>query len=191
MPRTTGTETRERILDVALELFTEHGYDKTSLRDIAEQLGITKAALYYYFERKEDILLELHLRLHALSNHALAQLESLPDAQARADAWPEVLDDFVGRIAENRELIRLHTRNANAIGVLNEDERHIAENKRIEDQFRALMQATEIPLAQRVRIACSVGAVLSGLIEGADDFHDASEAEVTALVREALADLFR
>ena len=58
--------TRERILDIALELFTEQGYDKTSLRDIAERLGTTKAALYYHFERKEDILLELHLRLHAL-----------------------------------------------------------------------------------------------------------------------------
>ena len=32
--------------------------------EIAERLGVTKAALYYHFERKEDILLELHLRLH-------------------------------------------------------------------------------------------------------------------------------
>ena len=37
--------TRQRILDVALDLFNEHGYDKTSLREIADALGFTKAAL--------------------------------------------------------------------------------------------------------------------------------------------------
>src|ERR1700677_4503337 len=63
--------TRERILDVALDLFNDQGYDKTSLREIAERLGFTKAALYYHFERKEDILLQLHLRLHALGEAAI------------------------------------------------------------------------------------------------------------------------
>ena len=58
------TDTRERILDVALDLFTEQGFDGTSLRQIAEQLGVTKAALYYHFESKDDILMALHLRLH-------------------------------------------------------------------------------------------------------------------------------
>src|SRR5271170_2499277 len=83
--------TRERILDIALALFNEHGYDKTSLREIAERLGTTKAALYYHFERKEDILLELHLRLHALGREALEQLDDLEDGQARADAWPGII----------------------------------------------------------------------------------------------------
>src|SRR5579875_3618444 len=50
---------RERILDVSLELFNEQGYDKTSLREIAERLEVTKAALYYHFERKEDIVRSL------------------------------------------------------------------------------------------------------------------------------------
>jgi AcrR family transcriptional regulator len=50
------TSTRERIKQVALELFTEHGYDKTSLREIAERLGVTKAALYYHFKSKEEIV---------------------------------------------------------------------------------------------------------------------------------------
>src|SRR6202453_2150472 len=80
--------TRERILDIALELFNEQGYDKTSLREIAERLGFTKAALYYHFERKEDILLELHLRLHALGEAAIERLDALEDGQQRADAWP-------------------------------------------------------------------------------------------------------
>ena len=49
-------DTRERIQSVALELFAEHGYQQTSLREIAERLGVTKAALYYHFKSKEDIV---------------------------------------------------------------------------------------------------------------------------------------
>jgi AcrR family transcriptional regulator len=49
-------DTRQRIQSVALELFAEHGYEKTSLREIAERLGVTKAALYYHFKSKEDIV---------------------------------------------------------------------------------------------------------------------------------------
>src|SRR5437899_10014523 len=48
--------TRERIQAIALELFAEQGYEKTSLREIAERLGVTKAALYYHFKSKEDIV---------------------------------------------------------------------------------------------------------------------------------------
>ena len=50
------TDTRRRIQEVALELFTEQGYEGTSLREIAERLGVTKAALYYHFKSKEEIV---------------------------------------------------------------------------------------------------------------------------------------
>jgi AcrR family transcriptional regulator len=52
-------DTRERIQATALELFAEQGYEKTSLREIAERLGVTKAALYYHFNSKEDIVVSL------------------------------------------------------------------------------------------------------------------------------------
>lgn len=55
MTGSTG-DTRSRIQAVALELFTEQGYEKTSLREIAERLGVTKAALYYHFKSKDDIV---------------------------------------------------------------------------------------------------------------------------------------
>jgi AcrR family transcriptional regulator len=55
-PQTRRGDTRRRIQDVALALFAEHGYEKTSLREIAEHLDVTKAALYYHFKTKEDIL---------------------------------------------------------------------------------------------------------------------------------------
>lgn len=49
-------DTRSRIKEIALELFTEQGYEKTSLREIAERLGVTKAALYYHFKSKDEIV---------------------------------------------------------------------------------------------------------------------------------------
>jgi AcrR family transcriptional regulator len=61
------SDTRQRIQDVALELFAEQGYEKTSLREIAERLEVTKAALYYHFKTKEDILVSLARdRTHSL-----------------------------------------------------------------------------------------------------------------------------
>ncbi|WP_076472285.1 TetR/AcrR family transcriptional regulator [Micromonospora avicenniae] len=55
MRESTGG-TRDRIKAVALELFTEQGYEKTSLREIAERLNVTKAALYYHFKSKDEIV---------------------------------------------------------------------------------------------------------------------------------------
>ena len=55
---------------VALELFAEQGYEKTSLREIAERLGVTKAALYYHFKSKEDIV-------HSFTDDYFAELDAL------------------------------------------------------------------------------------------------------------------
>jgi AcrR family transcriptional regulator len=52
-------DTRRRIQEIALELFAEQGYEKTSLREIAGHLDVTKAALYYHFKTKEDILISI------------------------------------------------------------------------------------------------------------------------------------
>ncbi|WP_423919178.1 TetR/AcrR family transcriptional regulator [Frigoribacterium sp. 2-23] len=57
--RPRGAETRRRAQKVALELFTRQGYEATSLREIADELGINKASLYYYFASKEAILQSL------------------------------------------------------------------------------------------------------------------------------------
>ncbi|WP_330332354.1 TetR/AcrR family transcriptional regulator [Streptomyces sp. NBC_00536] len=58
-PQQRRGNTRQLIQDVALELFAEQGYEKTSLREIAERLEVTKAALYYHFKTKEEILISV------------------------------------------------------------------------------------------------------------------------------------
>jgi len=52
----TRGDTRQRILDSALRLFAERGYAGTSIRDIAEELEVTKAAVHYHFPSKEQIV---------------------------------------------------------------------------------------------------------------------------------------
>jgi len=50
--------TRQQILETAQRLFADHGYDATSLQMIADELGLTKAAVYYHFPTKSEILHE-------------------------------------------------------------------------------------------------------------------------------------
>jgi len=182
---------RQEILDVALELFNEQGYEKTSLREIAERLGVTKAALYYHFERKEDILLELHLRLHALGRGMLDELDRLGDEDALVTAWPLLLDQFIDQVLANQDLFLLHQRNQSAFEQLVSNERHQQENDDMEERFRQFMAKTSIPLEQRVWMACSVGAVLSGLMSTSGMFGDAvSPEDVAGHVRTAVHRLF-
>ncbi|MET7904306.1 helix-turn-helix domain-containing protein [Streptomyces sp. NPDC005336] len=71
-------DTRQRIQDVALTLFAERGYEKTSLREIAEHLEVTKAALYYHFKTKEDIVISLFQDLGQPLDELLAWGEKQP-----------------------------------------------------------------------------------------------------------------
>ncbi|MEW2378813.1 TetR family transcriptional regulator [Micromonospora sp. NPDC047812] len=71
-------DTRTRILRAALDLFAEHGYQRTSLRQIAERLRLTKAAILYHFPAKEHLLT-------ALIEPLVSDLEALLDA---AEAGP-------------------------------------------------------------------------------------------------------
>jgi AcrR family transcriptional regulator len=66
MRRGTATakaeETRDRILDAALRLFRERGFDETTMRDVATEAGVATGAAYYYYRSKEDLVLAFYLR---------------------------------------------------------------------------------------------------------------------------------
>jgi len=188
MSRPRGS-TRERILDIALALFNEHGYDKTSLREIAERLGTTKAALYYHFERKEDILLALHLRLHELGREMFEQMGDLTNSAQSAELWPKLLDHFIDQLLSNREIFILHQRNRNAFEALEQSGRHQAEHDDLEGQMRGFLASPAIPLAKRVRMACSIGAVLTTLIGPGEAFSDVPTSDLAQHLRDAMRDL--
>jgi AcrR family transcriptional regulator len=52
-------ETKEHIVKTALELFLQTGYEKTSMNDIARQVGITKPAIYHHFKNKDQLFHEV------------------------------------------------------------------------------------------------------------------------------------
>lgn len=58
-----GKLRKEEIILKALELFSEQGYRETSLQEIADKLGVTRPAFYYYFDSKEEILWSIIERL--------------------------------------------------------------------------------------------------------------------------------
>ncbi len=68
-----GEGTRERLLDAALRLFAEHSFAGTSLQMIADELGITKAAVYHHFHTREELL-------SALASPALDEMRAIVDA---------------------------------------------------------------------------------------------------------------
>lgn len=55
-------ETRERILDAALKLFRERGFDETTMRDIAASARVATGAAYYYFRSKEELVMAFYVR---------------------------------------------------------------------------------------------------------------------------------
>lgn len=58
--------TKERILETALELFASKGYEAVSVSDIAGKLGMTKGALYKHYTNKQDILDSIILRMEKM-----------------------------------------------------------------------------------------------------------------------------
>ena len=91
--------TRQQILETAQRLFTEHGYDATSLQMIADEMGLTKAAVYYHFRAKSDIL-------HAAMQPGIRRLEVLLDDAAalrgRRARIEYLVNGFVDFLVRNR-----------------------------------------------------------------------------------------
>jgi len=59
VPQTKGERRREQLLAAALELFAAEGYDRATTRAIAEETGVTEAALFKYFPTKRELFLEV------------------------------------------------------------------------------------------------------------------------------------
>jgi AcrR family transcriptional regulator len=95
-----GDETRQRIIEAAIELFGEHGFEGASTRDIAARAGVNAPALQYYFENKEGVY---RACVEALADDALKTFgPALEHAQhvLREDAGTTVLIDAFLRIQE-------------------------------------------------------------------------------------------
>ena len=183
----TEPDTRQRILDVALDLFIAQGFDGTSLREIAEKLGVTKAALYYHFASKDDILMALHLRLHEFGRNALNQMGDEP---VTLELWGELLDQVVEQMLAQRKIFLMHERNQAALEKLHRKD-HDAEHEDIQNRFRRVLADPRVSMRDRVRMAASFGVVFSGLFLAGEAFAGCSNQELGGMLREALHDVLR
>jgi AcrR family transcriptional regulator len=177
--------TRTRILDVALDLFVEKGFDGTSLREIAEKLGITKAAIYYHFASKDDILMALHLRLHEFGKEALKRMVGAP---VSLQLWASLLDEVLGQMLIQRKIFLLHERNQAAFEKLHREE-HEAEHDDFQNAFRRILADPGVPVADRVRMASALGAVFAGLFMAGDAFAAVPDDELGGLLRDIVHDV--
>jgi AcrR family transcriptional regulator len=180
-----GESTREKILDVALDLFTDQGFDGTSMREIAERLHISKPAIYYHFASKEEILMALHMRLHAFGRSALARLAG---QTVTLQLWGSLLSELLDQMLAQRKIFLMHERNQAALEKLHRKD-HDAEHDDIEERFRQALTDPSLPLRDRVRMACSLGAVFGGLLMAGHAFDNVPSAELGSLVRDAIRDL--
>jgi AcrR family transcriptional regulator len=85
-----GEATKQRIVDSAMRLFEEHGYQRTTMRAVAADAGVSLGNAYYYFASKEHLVQGYYDRVQDLHRDAaLAALATLPPQQA---------DDVVARL---------------------------------------------------------------------------------------------
>ena len=102
-------ETGLRILDSALALFRQEGFDNATMRDIAEKAGVATGAAYYYYPSKDAIVMDFYLRSCAeMQPRIEAALEQAPDLEARLR---ELIQVKLSHFAPNRGVLRVLLRN--------------------------------------------------------------------------------
>ena len=150
---TSGT--RQRILDVSSALFAEQGYDATSLREIADQMGFTKAALYYHFQSKDEILKALIDPAFEIVGELLDRLERATDAESWADALAWVVDQFF----DNLDFFRLLDRNRHSVELLNQSFAVMHEHLQMHERVEAAARAAASTPQQEIRMVAALAAV--------------------------------
>ena len=112
--------TKEKIQETALSMFSDHGYDPVSIRDICGAVGIKESTVYYHFKNKQDILDSLFARFEEHVNSLLAVLQS-PDtwnkSQPPSFEWIDtyffdryLLDPFCNKMMRLMMIEQLHSR---------------------------------------------------------------------------------
>jgi AcrR family transcriptional regulator len=140
-------DTRARILDAARGLFADRGYAGTSIRDLAEALGMTKAALYYHFPGKAEILL-------ALVEPVLDELDAI--GELAHEGREPVVREFVRLLAERAPTMISLFSDASA-------KRDLGSKLNGELRFFALVQSLAVD-GDELPVRCALGAAHSSVL---------------------------
>jgi AcrR family transcriptional regulator len=169
-------DTRHRIQVVALDLFAEQGYDKTSLREIAEQLDVTKAALYYHFKTKEDILISIVDDLAGPIDELITWAEQQPRTP---DTRRELLRRYADTLWHAAPFFRFVHENQASVRELTIGERF----KTKVESIAALLKDPGMSLVDEVRcttglLALHAGILITKDLAGSDEEKRAAVLEV-------------
>jgi AcrR family transcriptional regulator len=149
-------DSRARVLQAALDLFAEQGFAATSTRELSERLGFTKAALYYYFRTKDDLLA-------ALIQPVLEQLTALitqTPVRASAAARRQVLAAYVDLSIAHVDLLRLLTQDP-SVARRPASATHAA----LEERMLQLLAGHDAPdLTEQIRARAALAAVRGALV---------------------------
>jgi len=99
---TSAADTRQRLIEVAVDLFTRHSFAGTSLQMIADEMGFTKAAIYYHFRTREELLAAVVEPIFEQLSAIITAAESQRSAAARAD---HMLLGYAELAVANRALV--------------------------------------------------------------------------------------
>ncbi|MDR6976660.1 AcrR family transcriptional regulator [Streptomyces sp. 3330] len=148
--------TRQRIQDVALELFAEQGYEKTSLREIAERLDVTKAALYYHFKTKEEIIVGIFTDLTKPIEDLIEWGRSQPHT---LETKQELVRRYSQALSEATPLFRFMQENQATV-------RELQIGDSFKDRMRGLRDIIidpDAPLADQVRCVSAIFTLHAGM----------------------------
>lgn len=101
----TRKNRREQIFDVGARLFAEKGYERTSLQEVADALGVTKPALYYYYSSKEELLFEVMSFCIDRVTHDLEEISVSPGTPSQRLA--EFIQRYVHFFADHPDELTL------------------------------------------------------------------------------------
>ncbi|MFN3866371.1 MAG: TetR/AcrR family transcriptional regulator [Demequina sp.] len=155
MPR--GDSSRSQVAQCALALFSRHGVAGTSLQMIADELGVTKAALYYHFRTKDDIVREVLAPAFDGFQELLVEVAAV-DEQSRARA---VVLGLAKRAVQHRQLYSVVLGDVSAGALRQESPAHVG-------MFHELRSILAGPGADPVALV-RAAVFLSGLVAPAVD----------------------
>jgi AcrR family transcriptional regulator len=152
------TDTRQQIRVVAMELFAEQGYDKTSLREIAERLGVTKAAVYYHFRTKEEIVASLFDDQLVALDELVAWGRTQPPGPARSRGLLERYSAHLAGAGVNPHMVRFLQENQTAMKGLTSG----TEMRKRFAELAMLLSGPDAPLATLLKMRLALIAIHFG-----------------------------
>lgn len=114
-------EAKERIIQAALEVYSEKGYHEATMEDVAQKLGVSKGALYLYFKSKDELLNIITERWNrSMRNILPSSQEGKKLDKSLESMFDHIAEDPIGRMGLGFDLISLASRNPSIRKILSE-----------------------------------------------------------------------